>query len=83
MNPLPNEILFLVKRLTIVRSDNSEVLVSYIGFYKVTTTPPFPLGLTLRIFNPVSLLMFVLYELDCLSYSALCSRLMHSINFLK
>jgi hypothetical protein len=41
------------------------------------------LGFVFTMFKLVSLLMVVLYELDCLSISALCSKLMHSTYFLK
>lgn len=45
MKPFPNEMLFLVYKLTNVLSASSDVFVSWIGFYKVTTVPLAPLGL--------------------------------------
>lgn len=60
MKPLPKEMLFFVYKLTNVRSASSLVFVSWIGFYKVTTVPPEPLGLMTQMFRSVSLLIVVL-----------------------
>ena len=64
MNPLPNEMLFFVYKFTKVRSANSHVFVSRIGFCKVTIVPPRPFGISFTILTSVSLLIVVLYELD-------------------